>query len=72
MSIYGKSQYCDKSGQAFLSLVIILAYATNMENLIKTIKNFFKYILVDYWADREAAKGQKDNQAVTTAGIARI
>lgn len=43
-----------------------------MKSVIGAIKNFFKYILIDFWADREATKGQKDNQAVITADMARI
>jgi hypothetical protein len=33
------------------------------------VKNFFKYILIDFWADREAAKGQLDNQALVAGDV---
>jgi len=42
-----------------------------MANLISAVKNFFKYILIDFWADREAAKGQLDNQAVVAGDVVK-
>ena len=42
-----------------------------MANIISAVKNFFKYILIDFWADREAAKGQLDNQAVVAGDVVK-
>jgi hypothetical protein len=42
-----------------------------MSKLISIIKNFFKYILVDFWADRESAKGLRDNQVVTVGDVVK-
>jgi hypothetical protein len=42
-----------------------------MSKLITIIKNFFKYILVDFWADREAAKVQLDNQVVIAGDVVK-
>ena len=42
-----------------------------MIKLIQTVKNFFRYILIDFWADREAAKGQLDNQIVIAGDVVK-
>lgn len=42
-----------------------------MKNILEAIKNFFKYILIDFWADREAAKGQLDNQVVIAGDVVK-
>jgi hypothetical protein len=40
-----------------------------MKSVIEAIRNFFRYILIDFWADREAVKGQRDNQAIITGDV---
>ena len=42
-----------------------------MKNILEAIKNFFKYILIDFRADREAAKGQLDNQVVIAGDVVK-
>ena len=43
------------------------AYANCMKNILKVVKEFFRYILVDFWLDRQVAKGQLDNQVMRAA-----
>jgi len=43
------------------------AYAYCMKNILKVVKEFFKYIFVDFWLDRQVAKGQLDNQVMRAA-----
>ena len=38
-----------------------------MKNILKVVKEFFRYILVDFWLDRQVAKGQLDNQVMRAA-----
>ena len=42
-----------------------------MANLISAVKNFFKYILIDFWADREAAKARWENQTVNASDLVK-
>ena len=42
-----------------------------MKNKLETIKNFFKYILIDFWIDRQVAKGQLDNPVVIAGDVVK-
>ena len=42
-----------------------------MKNILEAIKNFFKYILIDFWTDRQVAKGQLDNQVVIAGDVVK-
>jgi len=42
-----------------------------MKNILQAIKKFFKYILIDFWADKEAAKRLLDNQVLGAADIVK-
>lgn len=42
-----------------------------MNKVLAAVKNLFKYVLVDFWADREAAKGQLDNQVVIAGDVVK-
>ena len=42
-----------------------------MGKVILIIKNFFKFILIDFWTDRRVAKGQLDNQVVIAGDVVK-
>lgn len=42
-----------------------------MDKIISAVKNFFKYILIDFWADREAAKARWQNQTVNASDLVK-
>ena len=42
-----------------------------MNKIVSAVKNFFKYILIGFWADREAAKAKLENQTMNTSDLVK-